>query len=69
MNGMTDEEKLTFNELRRQGFIVKKGQRHVALARTGEALFTRSQCDEDPYHNDPNTGGKIWHLIRPQKMN
>ena len=56
------EEKLTFDELKRQGFVVKKGQKHEALARTGEALFTRSQCDEDPYHNDPNTGNKKGHL-------
>ena len=56
------EEKLTFDELKRQGFVVKKGQRHVAQTAYGEALFTRSQCDEDPYHNDPNTGDKKGHL-------
>jgi hypothetical protein len=69
-NGVRQEqEKLTYDEWKHNGFRVLAGQHSHEKNRYGEAVFYRRQVEEDPYHNDPNTGGKIWHLIRPQKMN
>jgi hypothetical protein len=64
------DEKLTYDEWKHEGFRVLAGQHAHYRNRYGEAVFTRDQTEEDPYHNDPNTGDKTWHLIRtPRKTN
>ena len=52
---MTDD-RLTYDEWKHQGFRVLAGQHAHYKNRYGEAVFTKDQTEEDPYHTNPNLG-------------
>jgi hypothetical protein len=51
-----EQEKLTYNEWKNEGFRVLAGQHSREKNRYGEAIFYRTQVEEDPYHTNPNLG-------------